>query len=154
MEKMLKPPPVDSRHPTFAAEAIHHIAENIHKRSLVVIFSDMFENKADAKELFSALRHLKHNKHEVILFHVTDKKHELDFTYENRPYRFIDLESGDQLKVNPHEVRDQYVEAVGAYKEELELRCGQYHIDFIEADINQGFEQILLPYLLKREKMY
>ena len=88
------------------------------------------------------------------MFHVTDKRHELDFMYENRPYRFIDLESGDQLKVNPHEVRDQYVEAVGTYKKELELRCGQYHIDFIEADINKGFKQVLLPYLLKREKLY
>lgn len=154
LEKLLDPISPDSRKPTSVAGAIHDIAENIHKRSLVIIFSDMFDNKANVNEVFAALRHLKHNKHEVVLFHIIDRKRELDFAYENRPYRFIDLESGDQLKVNPHEVRDEYVKAISAYKKELEMRCGQYHIDFVEADINSGFEQVLLPYLLKRERLF
>jgi hypothetical protein len=114
----------------------------------------MFENQGNAAELFSAMQHLRHNKHEVILFHVVDKRQELDFDYENRPYRFIDLESGRQIKVNPMEVREEYMRAVNAFKNELKLKCGQYRIDFIEADINRGFEAVLLPYLLKREKLY
>jgi uncharacterized protein (DUF58 family) len=154
LEKMLPPIPAETRRNTFAAPILHHIAENIHKRSLVVIFSDMFENQGNAAELFSAMQHLRHNKHEVILFHVVDKRQELDFDYENRPYRFIDLESGRQIKVNPMEVREEYMRAVNAFKNELKLKCGQYRIDFIEADINRGFEAVLLPYLLKREKLY
>lgn len=154
LEKLLAPNPPETRRNTFAAEALHEIADNIHKRSLVVIFSDMFENAGKADNLFSALQHLRHNKHEVILFHVVDKRQELDFDFENRPYRFIDLETGRQVKVNPLEVKTEYSRAVNAFKNELKLKCGQYRIDFIEADINAGFEQVLLPYLLKREKLY
>jgi len=154
LEKLLPPIGHEVRRNTLAAEALHHIADTIHKRSLVVIFSDMFQNHGESEELFSALQHLRHNKHEVILFHVVDKRQELDFEFENRPYRFIDMESGHQIKVNPMEVKAEYSRAVNAFKNELKLKCGQYRIDFVEADINAGFEQVLLPYLLKREKLY
>jgi len=120
----------------------------------VIILSDMFESSRNTDDLFSSLQHLRHNKHEVVLFHVVDKSKELDFEFENRPYRFIDLESGEELKVFPSKVKDQYLEAIGKFKQELKLRCGQYHIDFVEADINAGFGQVLLPYLVKREKMF
>ena len=154
LEKLLKPIPVETRKNPLAAETLHQIADNIHKRSLVVIFSDMFESKADITELFSALQHLKHNKHEVILFHVADHEQEIQFNYDNRPYRFVDLETGQQVKVNPLEVKKEYARHASAFKNDLKLRCGQYRIDFVEADINRGFEQVLLPYLLKREKLY
>lgn len=137
---------------TLAASALHQIADNIHKRSLVIIFSDMFDNAFD-EDLFSALQHLKHNKHEVILFHVTEKKAEIDFSFDNKPYKFIDLESGEEIKIRPHEIREDYIKRVSVFKSELERRCAQYHIEIVEADINIGFKQILLPFLLKRMKM-
>lgn len=154
MEKLLDPLPEETYKKTSAASALHLIADTIHKRSLVVIFSDMVESSTDPVELFSALQHLRHNKHEVILFHVIDKAKELDFDFENRPYRFIDMETGQELKAHPAEVKEKYIKSVTEFKKELELRCGQYRIDFIEADINKGFRQILLPYLLKREKLF
>ena len=92
---------------TAVANAIHEIAEKIHKRSLVCIFSDMMGNAgSDTSEMFSALQHLKYNKHEVILFHVVDKEKEIDFDFENRPYQFIDVESGEKVKVHSNKVRD------------------------------------------------
>lgn len=154
LEKLMQPLGEAEHKKTFAADSLHEISDNIHKRSLVIIFSDMFESNAKTDELFSALQHLRHNKHEVVLFHVVDKSKEIDFDFENRPYKFIDMESGQELKIHPHEVREKYIKSVRAFKKELELRCGQYRIDFVEADINQGFRQILLPYLLKREKLY
>jgi uncharacterized protein (DUF58 family) len=154
LEKRLEQIPTAVQRKTMAADALHEIAESIHKRSLVIIFSDMFDSRTNPEELFSALQHLRHNKHEVILFHVVDKQKELDFQFENRPYRFIDMESGEELKLNPSEVKENYVKALMEYKTELKLRCGQYHIDFVEADINQGFEQVLLPYLLKRTRIH
>lgn len=154
LETMLKPITPDVHKKTSAAQAIHEIADNIHKRSLVVIFSDMFDSVADSAELFSSLQHLRHNKHEVILFHVIDRSKEIDFTYDSRPYRFIDMETGQELKVNPGEIRDLYISRLSAIKDELKLKCGQYRIDYVDADINLGFRQILLPYLLKREKLY
>jgi hypothetical protein len=114
----------------------------------------MMENTATMGDLLSSLQHLRHNKHEVVLFHVADRKKEMEFDYENRPYRFIDLESGDEVKTYPSKVRESYTEAIRNYRKELRLRCGQYRIDFVEADINEGFEQVLLPYLVKREKLF
>jgi uncharacterized protein (DUF58 family) len=136
-----------------AASTLHTIAEQIHKRSLVVIFSDMMDSSKNQEDLFGALQHLKYNRHEVILFHVMDKAKELDFEFDNRPYQFIDMESGEKVKVYPNEVKSTYLKQAETYRHALKSRCTQYHIDYIEADINQGFRQVLLPYLVKRVKM-
>lgn len=138
---------------TAAAAALDQVAEIIHQRSLVVIFTDMFESSGNNEQLFAALQHLKYRKHEVILFHVTDKNKELEFEFENRPYQFIDLETGERLKLNPRQLKDQYLSRVNAFLEELKMRCGQYKIDFVEADIAEGFDKVLYTYLVKRHRM-
>jgi len=138
---------------TAVAEVLHEMADKIPRRSLVIIFSDMFDNIAQADRLFSALQHLKHNQHEVLLFHVTDKKTEADFEFEDRPYEFIDLESGERVKVQPAQIKDYYRQSIHKFNNELKLKCGQYKIDLIETDIAEGFDQILKEYLAKRAKM-
>jgi uncharacterized protein (DUF58 family) len=138
---------------TNTTEVLHQIAENIHKRSLVVIFSDMIDS-GKTEELFSALQHLRYNKHEVLLFHVTDHHLERDFQYSNRPHKFVDLESGQSVKFNPWEVKRHYVSTVKSYFNDLKVKCGQYQIDLVEADINKDFREVLLSYLVKREKLF
>jgi uncharacterized protein (DUF58 family) len=138
---------------TSVASVLHQLAEKIHKRSLVVIFSDMFDNLEEADQIFSALQHLRHNLHEVLLFHVTDKNTEEAFAFDNRPYEFIDLESGEKVKVQPDQVRESYQKFVGDFYQKLKLKCGQYKIDFIEADIAKGFDPVLMAYLVKHSKM-
>lgn len=138
---------------TSVVETLHLIAEKIHRRSLVILFSDMFDDIENTDRLFSALQHLRHNKHEVLLFHVTDHATERTFAFEERPYEFIDLESGDKIKLQPSQVKTQYEETMKKFFYELKLRCGQYKIDFIETDINQGFDSILTSFLVKRSKM-
>jgi uncharacterized protein (DUF58 family) len=139
--------------PTRAAECLHQIADSIPRRSLVVIFSDLFDRIEDPGALFSALQHLRHAKHEVVFFHVTDAALEMEFQFDNRPYRFIDLETGEQIKLRGNEVRERYVERMTEFRKALKLRCGQYQIDYVEADAAQPFRQILLPYLMKRARM-
>ncbi len=153
LEKLLAPVSDEAHKKSFTANALHEIAESIHKRSLVVIFSDMMESGKKGEELFSALQHLRHNKHEVILFHVVEKSKELDFEFENRPYHFIDMETGERVKVHPNEIKENYIRSMAEYKKELMLHCAQYRIDFVEADIKEGFQQVLMPYLIKRSKM-
>lgn len=143
-----------SPHITDAATTLHYIAETVHKRSLIVLFSDMFDSSSNFENLFQGLQHLKHKHHEVILFQVVDKKHELTFDFPNRPTRFIDIESGAQLRLNPAEIKEAYLQSSSAFMNELKYRCNQYKIDLIEADINKGFEQIMLPYLMKRSRLY
>ena len=138
---------------TTVVETLHEIAEKIHKRSLVIIFSDMFDDINNSERLFSAMQHLRHNLHEVLLFHVTDRNTEEEFNFEERPYEFVDLESGEKVRVQPSQVKERYQASIKAFYHDLKLKCGQYKIDFIEADIAQGFDQILSAFLVKRGKM-
>lgn len=128
------------------------MAENIHRRSLVVIFSDLFMD-ADPEVLFSALAHLRHNQHEVLLFHVMDHSQEVDFAFKNKPYRFVDAESGSELKLFPQEIREKYQEAMQRRNQAIKLRCGQMKIDYVEANTRLGFDQILTSFLTRRAKM-
>lgn len=151
LDKMINNP--EHNRPTAAAKALHQIAESVHKRSLVVIFSDMFEMGEEQEQLFSALQHLKHNKHEVVLFHVVDKAKEINFEFENRPYVFVDMETGEEVRLQSNQVKDYYVEQMSKFTEQLKVKCLQYRVDFVEADIKNGFKQVLQAYLVKRSKM-
>ncbi len=151
LEQLLQRPPTGKK--TAVSRVLHQVADKIHKRSLVIIFSDMFENMEDSDAMFSALQHLKHNNHEVLLFHVFDSVTETELNFKDRPYIFKDIESGEKVKVHPSQVRDFYQQSIKTYFDKLKLRAGQYKIDFVEADISRGIEGILQAYLVKRSKM-
>ena len=150
LSKLLQQYKPETKSETFAGSLLDQIAEITHKRSLIIIFSDMFENADSEAVLFSALQHLKHRKHEVLLFHVHDKKSELDFDFENRPHHFIDMESGEEIKLNPLQAKENYLNRMSTYINNLKTKCGQYKIDFVEADIAEGFDKVLYAYLVKR----
>lgn len=131
---------------------LHEIAEKIHRRSLIFVFTDMFQTSEDEVKLFEALRHLKHNKHEVILFHVFDKDKELTFDFDNKPKRFVDVETGEYINLYAENIKQDYEALVSDYFNELRVKCGQYRIKYVEADINRGFNSILTTYMIERQK--
>lgn len=131
---------------------LHEIAEKIHKRSLVFLFTDMFQTRKNENELFEALRHLKYNKHEVVLFHTYDEKLELDFEFENTPKKFVDVETGEEINLYASSVKKQYKTEVANYFNDLKMKCMQYKIDYVPVDINKGFNQILVSYLISRKR--
>ncbi len=131
---------------------LHQIAEKIHRRSLIFVFTDMFQTSEDDEKLFEALRHLKHNKHEVVVFHVFDKEKELTLDFDNRPKRFVDVETREHIDLYPDTIKENYEKAVLDYFTNLKLRCGQYRIKYVEADINAGFNDILTTYMIERQK--
>ncbi len=133
-------------------KVLHEIAEKIHRRSLIFLFTDMFQVDKNEEELFQALRHLKYNKHELVLFHTFDKKHEIDFNFNNNPKKFIDVETGDSINLYAEQVQENYKKEVQKYFNNLKLKCLQYQIDYVPVDINQGFEQILISYLISRKR--
>lgn len=135
------------------ASNLHQLAEMLHKRSLVIVFTDMLQNQQQDEALFASLQHLKYNKHEVILFHVEDKATEVEFNFQNKPYLFIDSESGERLKLFPAQVKEQYLQALHTYKHKVKLKCAQFKIDLVEAEIGNDFSQVLLPFLVKRSKL-
>ncbi|MBW7848610.1 MAG: DUF58 domain-containing protein [Bacteroidales bacterium] len=154
LEKLIDPSKALENHKTAAAEALHQVAEQIHRRSLVLIFSDLMDENNQPDAMFEALQHLRYNKHEVVLFHVIDGQVEAGLQLDNRPYRFVDMETKEALKLNPFEIREAYKKAFHHKSSEIKLRCGQYQIDYVEADINKGYHHILSEYLIKRSKLY
>jgi hypothetical protein len=153
LSDLLRQDQVHLNRKTNAIGALHMIAENIHKRSLVVIFSDLIEQES-TDELFEALQHLKYNKHEVLLFHVTDHQQERQFDFRSQPYRFVDLETGEHLRFSPNDLKINYEKAMTDFFEEMRVRCGQYQIDLAEANIHDDFNQVLYTYLLKRKRLF
>ena len=138
---------------TNVAGILHQLAEKIHRRSLVIIFSDMFDTQNNSDELLTALQHLKHKKHEVLLFHVTDHQTEFDFQFEDRPYEFIDSETREKVRLNPAAIKKAFRSQMSEYYHDLYLKCAKLKIDLVEADINKDFDEVLKAYLIKRQKM-
>lgn len=154
LEELLEKPKVNAK--TNLSESLHQVADLIHKRSLVVIFSDLFNTQTSPEQtdlFFDALQHLKFNKHEIVVFNVVDKSKEVAFEFENRPYQFIDMETGDTIKVHTNQVKDNYKVAITDYRQQIALKCAQYKVDLIDADIADGFYPVLQAYLIKRQKL-
>jgi len=150
LEETLVTPPKEKQTKTYTF--LHQIAEKIHRRSMIFLFTDMFQTETGEEELFNALRHLKYNKHEVILFHVLDKEKELNFNFNNQPKRFIDVETGEHINLYAENIKENYEKAVKAYFDTLKLKCGQYKIKYVEADTSRDINKILLTYLIERQK--
>lgn len=131
---------------------LHQIAEKIHRRSMIFLFTDMLQTSEDETKLFEALRHLKYNKHEVILFHVFDKDKELSFDFDNTPKRFVDVETGEHINLYADSIRESYHATVNDYFEALRLKCAQYKIKYVEANINNHFNSVLTTYMVERQK--
>jgi len=149
LERLLQSKPSTA---TETYQYLHEIAENIHRRSLIFLFTDMFQTTTNKEALFDALRHLKYNKHEVVLFHTYDKKHELDFDFGNAPKKFVDVETGEELNIYAENIKDSYKNAVEVFFNELKIKCLQYQIEYVPVDINEGFSSVLSNYIISRKK--
>lgn len=154
LENLLKPIKANEieKRTTSIAENIHLMAEKLHRRSLVILFTDAFVRPEEREPLFDALRHLRHCKHEVLLFHTFDRAKELELDFGNKPCYFIDMESDTKIKVFPNEIARQYREEMEQQTASIKQHAIQYNIDYIPVDVSLGFNQIMQPYLLKRSK--
>ncbi|MBR9854381.1 MAG: DUF58 domain-containing protein [Algicola sp.] len=131
---------------------LHQIAEKIHRRSLIFLFTDMLQTETEEAKLFEALRHLKYNKHAVVLFHLLDQEHEIDFDFDNAPKRFVDVETGEKIDLYASSIKKAYSEKVLQYQKELKLKCAQYQIKYVEVDIRANFSQVLNSFMIERQK--
>ncbi|WP_288984228.1 DUF58 domain-containing protein [uncultured Flavobacterium sp.] len=130
---------------------LHQIAENIHRRSMVILFTDMFQNE-DSEKIFKALQHLKHNKHKVVVFHVYDKKTELNFSFDNTPRKFIDVETGEEINLFAENTQEMYQKEVQGYFKSVETTCMQYQIKYVPVSVDEKFEKIMTSYLVEKQK--
>lgn len=129
---------------------LHQIAEKMHRRSMIILFTDMFQS-GNEEALFNALQHLKHNKHKVVLFHVIDSKTELNFDFDNAPRKFIDIETGDEVNIFADNVKAEYEKQVESYFKKLALTCAQNKIRYVPVNVGENFEKILTTYLVEKQ---
>lgn len=131
---------------------LHLIAEKIKRRSLIFLFTDMFQTTMDDDKIFEALRHLKYNKHEVVLFHLLDADKELHFDFGNSPRRFLDVETGEHIDLFSDNVKAGYEKAIRSYFETLKMKCAQYKIKYVEVDVRGDFSKVLNTFMVERQK--
>jgi uncharacterized protein (DUF58 family) len=148
LENLLEKPKTQKNTDTITF--LHQIAEKIHRRSMIILFTDMFQS-GDEEALFDALQPLKHNKNKVVLFHVIDNKTELNFDFDNAPRKFIDMETGDEVNLFAENVKDEYEKGVNNYFKKLALTCAQNKIKYIPVGVGENFEKILTTYLVEKQ---
>lgn len=149
LERLLQTPKVSKSTDTITY--LHQIAEKMHRRSMILLFTDMFQSSEHQEKLFSALQHLKHDKHKVVLFHVIDKETELDFNFDNAPRKFVDLESGQEIQIFAENVKEAYQKKAEEYVKELQLVCAQNRIKYVPVNVGAEFEKILTTYLIEKQ---
>jgi uncharacterized protein (DUF58 family) len=148
LENLLAQPKVQKSTDTITY--LHQIAEKLHRRSMIILFTDLFQ-LGDEEALFNALQYLKHNKHKVVLFHVIDAKTELNFDFDNTPRKFIDMETGDEVNIFADNVKAAYEKGVNSYFKKLALSCAQNKIKYVPVKVSDNFEKILTTYLAEKQ---
>lgn len=151
LEKCINNPQESIKTNTY--QFLHEIAEKLKKRSLVFLFTDLFQADLPRADLFEALRHLKYNKHQVVLFHTLDHKTEVNFNFDEAPKRFYDLESGAKIDLHTQQIQKEYVEKMSEFIQEIKLTCAKYKIRYVEADVRNNFEKILSTYLVEKQRL-
>ena len=140
-------------HRTATAQVLHQLARKLPRRGLVVLMTDLFVNLNNTDDLFPALQHLRHANHEVILFHLLDRETEESFAFPNQPLLLRDLETGEELRVHPEQIREPYLKLMQEYKDRLRRRCRELRVDFVEVDVRQPYDKALTEYLIKRARL-
>jgi len=149
LENLLEKP--TSTKNTDTVTFLHQIAEKIHRRSMIVLFTDMFQTN-NQEGLFRALQHLKHNKHKVVVFHVINKKTELNFDFDNAPKKFVDIETGEYINVFADSIKEEYEEMANAYFKNIAMTCAQNKIKYVPVAVEENFEKILTTYLVEKQQ--
>jgi uncharacterized protein (DUF58 family) len=153
LESLIKEPTVSKK--TDTVTYLHQIAENVHRRSMIVLFTDMFDSQGSEEgneKLFKALQHLKYNKHKVVVFHVIDKKTEFQFDFDNNPRKFIDVETGEQVNLFAENIKTEYENLVQQHFDKIANTCAMYKIKYVPVSVDEKFEKIMATYLVEKQR--
>ncbi len=131
--------------PTNLFGAADHLAEKLPRRALVVVFSDLFDDRADALARLLALRA---RKHDVAVFHLVDPA-ELAFPFDD-PTLFLSLEDDRRVEVNPREIKQSYLEEFGRFLEETKQSCRAADVDYELVRTDEPLDKVLLRFLGRR----
>jgi uncharacterized protein (DUF58 family) len=133
---------------TQIANTFHDLAERIKRRGLIIIMSDLF---GDQKNIISALKHFRHKKHEVIVFHILDPL-EKNFNFQSDSI-FVDMETGEKIQTQPWQIRREYQTNIQHFMNQYKQACRQHRIDYVPIDTSQDFDKALYNYLIMRRRI-
>ncbi len=134
---------------TALGESLHHLAERVRMRGLVILFSDLM---APPESVLSGLAHFRHRHHEVLVFHILDPA-ERTFDF-GEPATFVDQETGEEVALEPWEVRGHYKEKMSAWLERYRSECRRTQIDYVPLDTSTPYDEALFAYLEKRRRLH
>ena len=137
---------------TDTAGNLDQLAQKLPRRSMVILFSDLMMNREQREAIFDAMRHLKYRNHAVVLMHTFDGETERDFDFGSMPRKFKDVETGHELPLFPKQVQKVYQDRIAQYFEDIKLNCAQHKIQYVEADIQKGFNAVFTAFLVARQK--
>lgn len=130
-----------------SAAPLDEIAERLHRRGLILIMSDFFD---DIEEITRALSHFRHKAHDIVCFQILDPR-EIDFKFGNSS-QFIDMESGEEMITQPQQIRKSYEEAMNQFMQTLKKRCRNLNIDYSLVRTNEPFDKAMREFVSKRQK--
>ena len=133
---------------TRISPALHDIAERVKRRGLIILISDLMD---DPDEVLMGLKHFRHRSHEVIVFHILDRR-ELDLDYRDE-VEFTDLETGRKVRVEPAFIKDYYSRQIGEWTDQLSRGCREHQIDYNLLVTDTPFDEALTAYLNKRRRL-
>lgn len=136
---------LQSGNDTKIAPTLHELAEKIKKRGLVILISDLLD---EPDEVLAGLKHFRHKKHEVIVFHLIDpKEKDLDFSVRTR---FYDIETGEDITTEPWQIRKAYKRVLENFQSNYTREMRKRNIDYISIETNKPLDIVLTHYLEKR----
>ncbi|MFQ5484322.1 MAG: DUF58 domain-containing protein [Desulfobacterales bacterium] len=133
---------------TNISAALHQMAERIKRRGLIILLSDLFD---EPQKVISGLKHFRHRKHEIIVFHVLDPM-ELTFEFKQDAV-FKDVETGEEINTQPWHIRREYQEQVKQFVENYKKVCRENQIDYVTLSTEEPYDRALIKYLLKRKRV-
>jgi uncharacterized protein (DUF58 family) len=134
---------------TRVGRSLHHLADRIKRRGLIILLSDLLD---DPEEVLAGLRHFRHRKHEVVVFHVLDPA-EIEFPFREET-GFVDLESGETLDTQPWEIAREYRARFREWSERYKRECREHRIDYVPMNTATPYDLALYRYLEKRKTLY
>jgi len=130
---------------TATGPIFHDLAERIKRRGIVLILSDLFD---DVSDLMTGLKHFRHRRHDVIVFHVLDPA-EIEFPFR-RTTMFKGLEALGEVLTDPRALRKAYQEQFGGFLRDIRRGCRNERIDYVMMRTDQPLDVALSSYLASR----
>lgn len=134
---------------TDVVKPLSDLAAHLHKKSLVILITDMLDDEA---RVISALQNLRSMGNDVITFQIMDDA-ELNFPF-NEASEFVDMESNETFITSPAAIREAYLKNLNEFLDTCRKQCQSSGVDYCLVNTSQPLDEALSSYISKRGRSY